>query len=158
MLTGRFADMIKRHEGLMLSAYKCPTGHNTIGYGHNIEANPLRDIDRYIDHHLAMTGEITIGMAEWLLDQDIISAGKSAEIIIKASTWSNLNDTRRAVIISMIFNLGIGGFMKFMRVNDALDAGDWPEAAEEMKDSTWYRQVGSRGKELSRMMRSGEWS
>ena len=31
---------------------------------------------------------------------------------------------------------------------------DWQQAAEEMKDSNWYRQVGKRAKNLCEMMGS----
>lgn len=29
------------HEGIRYMPYKCPTGHLTIGVGHNIEARPF---------------------------------------------------------------------------------------------------------------------
>ena len=153
MLTGKLSNMIKRHEGLRLSPYKCPAGKKTIGYGHNLEASPITD--KYLDHYLASNNSITEHMAEWILDQDILHAGVAAETI--TPTWPTINDARRAVIISMIFNLGIQGYTQFRRMRSALDAGDWRATAAEMRDSAWYHQVGSRGEELSRMMETGEW-
>ena len=41
--------IIKRlefHEGCVLKPYYCPTGHKTIGIGHNIEARPWTDEER----------------------------------------------------------------------------------------------------------------
>ena len=156
MLTGKLSNMIKRHEGLRLSPYKCPAGKRTIGYGHNLEASPLHLLDKYLDHYLATTNSITEHMADWILDQDILHAGIAAEQL--TPSWHTLNDARRAVVISMIFNLGIQGFTQFRRMRSALDAGDWKATAAEMRDSAWYRQVGSRGEELSRMMETGEWA
>ena len=143
-------DLIKRHEGLSLTPYRCTTGHHTIGYGHNIDANPLTG---YIDFYFVQNGHITEDMADYLLDQDIINAGAQAETYIP--TWATLSQARRYVIISMIFNLGIKGFLSFKRMRAAIDNNDFILAADEMEDSLWFRQVGRRGDELSAMMRKG---
>lgn len=156
MLSGKLSDLIKRHEGLSLITYRCPAGSRTIGYGHNLDANPLHRIDRYIDHYLAATGKITQDMAEWILDQDILHAGIAAEQI--TPIWYALNYARRAVVISMIFNLGVQGYTKFQRMRAALNNAMYQEAADEMRDSDWYYQVGPRAEELAQMMETGEWT
>jgi len=38
----------------------------------------------------------------------------------------------------------------------ALARGDYKAAADEMVDSAWYRQVGTRARRLVEMMRTGE--
>jgi lysozyme len=38
----------------------------------------------------------------------------------------------------------------------ALEAGDYAQAAVEMMDSRWARQVGSRAEKLKKMMETGE--
>jgi GH24 family phage-related lysozyme (muramidase) len=42
------------------------------------------------------------------------------------------------------FNLGVGGFSTFRKMIAAVERRDWTAAAEEMRDSIWYHQVGRR--------------
>ena len=37
----KLIDFTGKEEGLRLQTYKCPAGYDTIGYGHNLEANGL---------------------------------------------------------------------------------------------------------------------
>lgn len=143
-------DLLKKHEGLSLEPYKCPTGHLTIGYGHNIEANPLTG---YIDFYFVKHGCITQDMADYLLDRDIIEAGRWAEFYMV--NWSSLSHNRKYVIISMIFNLGLMGYLSFKRMRKAIDRCDFEAAANEMKNSVWHNQVGKRAIELEHMMLEG---
>ena len=143
-------DLIKRHEGLSLTPYKCTSGKRTIGYGHNIDDNPLTG---FIDFYFIQHNSITAEMAEYLLDRDIISAGKWAAIY--TVTWPQLSQNRKNVIVSMIFNLGIDGYLSFKLMRKALENADYKTAAEEMKNSLWYQQVGSRAEELIQMMKEG---
>lgn len=46
MATTDLLSQLKRHEGLRLWVYRCPTGHRTIGYGHNLDATPLSKEER----------------------------------------------------------------------------------------------------------------
>jgi len=57
----------------------------------------------------------------------------------------------------MVFNLGPGGFGKFKKAIAAMKKEEWEEAANEMLDSRWARQVGNRAKELAAMMRTRLW-
>ena len=58
------------------------------------------------------------------------------------------------ILANMMFNMGrprLSGFKKF---NAAVAAGEWEEAAEEMIDSRWYRQVTNRADRLVTRMRA----
>ena len=39
-------DLVKEGEGFVATPYRCPAGKLTIGYGRNIEANPLTNEER----------------------------------------------------------------------------------------------------------------
>lgn len=39
-LSQKLLNDLKRQEGFRATPYRCPTGHVTIGYGHNLEADP----------------------------------------------------------------------------------------------------------------------
>lgn len=139
---GEFYERLKNqlvlHEGLRLKPYRCTAGKLTIGVGRNLE-------DRGISKKEAL----------YLLDNDIEEV--SAELSRRLPWLSDLNGPRKAVLIDMAINLGIDGLFKFKRTLAAVARGDYAEAAREMKDSRWYRQVKSRGVRLVAQMRTGEW-
>jgi len=118
--------------------YKCPAGYQTIGYGYNIEANGISE-----------------STAEMLLRRCL---GDSVIILeSNVQSWSDLNDARKSVLVDMCFNMGWPTLSKFKKMFAALERGDYQEAANQMMDSKWYRQVGIRGKKLVESMRSGVW-
>ena len=134
---------IKDHEGEVTNergdhiCYQDSLGINTIGYGRNIDEKGLTDDE-----------------AEYLLKNDIAESIYAASSLL-SSTWDMLSQNRRAVVVDMVFNMGLTRFMGFKKMIAALDAGDYYEAAEQMIDSKWYRQVGRRGERLVNMMREG---
>ena len=138
--TQQLIDLIKQHEGFVEHAYKDSEGYWTIGYG------------RLIDERLG--GGISSKEAEFLLMNDINQVIEAAK---KYTFWDSLNEPRKAVIISMMFNLGQPRFDKFRNTKDAIHAGDYGKAADEMLDSMWRKQVGHRAEHLAEMMRTGEW-
>lgn len=56
------------------------------------------------------------------------------------------------IITNMAFNLGRSRLKGFKKMFAALKVGDYKEAAIQMKDSKWYRQVGNRSKSLVKRM------
>ncbi len=128
--------LIKQHEGLRLKPYHCTEGKLTIGYGRNLD-----DVG------------ITESEAEYLLEQDMKAS------IVQASNFpffAGLNEYRKAVIVDMIFNLGLSRFNQFKRMLNALQRHDYHQAATEMLDSRWATQVGIRADRLAQIMRTGE--
>jgi lysozyme len=136
-------DTLKQDEGLRLRAYPDPVSHGepwTIGYGHT---GP--------DVHGGM--EITGEQAESLLDADITKATAALET---ALPWAcQLDEARRGALINMTFNMGINHLLGFHHFLTALQCGDYSTAAEEMLDSLWAKQVGSRAIRLSRVIAHG---
>ena len=130
-------DLLIRHEGVKLKPYLDTVGKLTIGVGRNLDALG-----------------ISRATAEQMLDEDIARARAGAEVY---PWFAGLNAARQAVVVDMIFNLGRGGFRKFTRTKKAISNGHFRIAALEMQDSRWYRQVGTRGVRLAKMMRTGKW-
>lgn len=131
-------NLLKKHEGLSLSLYKCPSGKLTIGYGHNIE-------------DLGISEEV----AELLLEQDTIIAYRQVKANIKC--FDNLDEARQYVLIDMCFNMGLSKLMGFKKMLRALDLGDYKTASKEMLNSKWAVQVKSRANYLACVMQSGIW-
>ncbi len=137
-------NQLRRHEGLRLEPYKCSEGYLTIGYGRNLETNGISEAE-----------------AEFMLLNDLLAC----ESELKAEGWYNqLDETRRAVVLNMAFNLGKPKIMKFKKFIGALSNDDYETASKEMvtgsdgvSPSKWASQVGSRAYELADQMRTGQW-
>jgi lysozyme len=129
------------HEGLRLKPYRDTVEKLTIGVGRNLD-----DVG------------ISKEEAAALLDGDI---DRTVAAIEAALPWfSSLDDARQRALVDMGFNLGVPGLLKFRDTLEHVRAGRYAEAAKEMLDSRWARQVGGRAIELSDMIRDGRdrWS
>ena len=135
VITQALIDSVKEGEGLRLKPYRCTAGKLTIGYGRNLD-----DVG------------ITKEEAELFLKNDLEKAEKDAE---KFSVYSKLNQTRKDVLIEMVFNLGYSRLSNFKKMFEALEKGDYDEAANQMLDSSWHKQVGKRAERLAYFMRIG---
>ena len=58
------------------------------------------------------------------------------------------------IVTNMVFNMGEAGVKKFEKMLEAIDKKEWNTAANEMKKSAWYSQVGRRSKRLIERMRN----
>jgi lysozyme len=126
---------LRDHEGLRLQMYLCPAGYNTVGYGFNLDANP-------VPHEVA----------EILLD---VMVGDAVQDCGTFSYWHTLNPRRQAALIDMRYCLGHHRYRLFKRMHAALVRGDWAQAAAEILDSKFARQTGRRAENLANMMREG---
>lgn len=143
-------EMLKRHEGERLKPYLCPAGKNTIGVGWNMDANPLPDD---IDDYLERNGEITQEMSDRLLRMSVANATRYCLRIFPA--FLSFADNRRNALIDFLFNVGIGTAATFKNTIAAINRGDWSAAADGLKKSAWYKQVGNRGPEIVALVREG---
>lgn len=128
-------NMIKKHEGLSLKVYKDTMGVLTVGYGHALHEG----------------SRIPADVAERLFREDYVIAERGYQ-----SLELRLDPVRRAVIISMVFNLGLAGVKKFKKMLAAIRNHDYELAALEMLDSKWASQVKRRADTLAVMMNTGE--
>lgn len=89
--------LIKRFEGLSLSAYRCPAGVWTIGWGHTENVRPLMSVSH--------------AEADELLRNDV------SEIFTKLTQLSaeanvTLSSNQLAALTSFIFNVGFSAFRR----------------------------------------------
>ena len=54
----------------------------------------------------------------------------------------------------MMFNMGRPRLSRFHKMKQAVDNRDWKEAANQMIDSRWYKQVPNRANRLVNRMKS----
>lgn len=132
----KLIDLIIYHEGLELKPYRCTAGYLTIGIGRNLD-------DR----------GITEDEARFLCQNDIDIVEQ--ELVGKFPFVVGFNEVRIRVLLDMAFNLGIPRLSAFSNMWAALEEGDFKQAAVEMLDSRWAKQVGRRATKLSQMMETG---
>ena len=125
------------HEGMVLKPYKCTSGKLSIGVGRNLDDNGLSDDE-----------------IDYLLANDLKRCQAEAETY---PWFDGLSEPRKAVVVSMLFNLGKPRWDGFKKAQAAIEAGDYGEAASQMLDSRWAAQVGKRADDMAAMMISGEW-
>lgn len=136
-------ESIKIHEGYRDTVYKDSEGFLTCGWGHAL--------------HLG--SKVPLEASQAFLKQDIADAVRDYFKLaptLGAATLRNLNTIRRRVIVEMLFNLGLPGVLKFVKMWQAIAIKDWDAAAREMLNSKWAKQVKGRAVELAEIMREGE--
>lgn len=91
-----------------------------------------------------------------VLDADIAHA--TVECQSSFAPWfQHLNEPRQAVLIGMVFQMGIRRTRGFRRALAAMAVGAWETAAAEMLDSTWAKQTPARAKRMADQLLTGEW-
>lgn len=134
-----------RHEGIVLEVYLDSEGLFTVGVGHLIKIND-EEFKKPLGH------KITEDRARELFKQDLGTAIAECEKLFPKI--DEYPDAVQKVLVNMTFNLGRPRLSKFKNMIKAVEAHDWPKAADEMMDSRWYRQVKGRAEELVEMMRN----
>ena len=103
--------IIKEFEGCKLIAYVCPSGKWTIGYGHTGS-----------DVYYGL--KIKQGLANKLLDQDLLARSRDVSNLLKIAVSQNQFDA----LVSLEFNIGYGNF-KNSSILRCVNAGDFKKAA-----------------------------
>lgn len=132
---------IRRHEGLVLHAYKDSLGYLTIGIG------------RLIDKRKG--GGISEAEAQFLLQNDVSTV--LTALVKNIDFWDKLNSPRQAVLMNMSFQMGVQGLLKFSRTLALVKAGQYDQAADNMLKSLWAKQTPNRAGEMAEQMRTGKW-
>ena len=129
----RIKKQLMDHEGYGPKVYEDTVGILTIGYGRNLEDKGITEAE-----------------AEYLLGNDIHEV--ESELRERLPFFENLSSIRQEILISMGYNLGINGLLKFKKMLAALENYDYELAADEMLDSKWATQVKGRARDLAQLM------
>ena len=135
---------IEADEGRVTAIYNDHLGYKTAGVGHL-----LRDgIDPEYEWPIgAPVSQERVN--EWF-DEDIKNVIN--ETRWHFDDWDGLPEEVQLICCNMMFNLGGPRFSGFKKFIAAVDRHDWPDAALEMKDSKWHRQVQNRSSRLIERM------
>ena len=134
----RVEDLLIKHEAMRLKPYHCTAGALTIGVGRNLDSMGLSEDEAY-----------------YLLQNDIRRCEKE---LLKVFEWfAYLDNVRQDAMMDMCFNLGISRLRGFEKALEAMEDGNYEEAAVEFLDSNWADQVGQRAITITNMIRTGEY-
>jgi len=136
-MIGRARKMLERHEGRKYVPYRCSQGFWTIGIGYNYQVNPLpADIKVYLRTH----GRITDEMIDRLFTKSLSDA--IGACVRQYPAFATFSENRRLALVDFMFNLGPGRVAKFVNTNRAINEGRWNDAAEGIRKSLYWKQLG----------------
>lgn len=131
-----------QHEGEVLHGYTDSEGFLTIGIGHLIDQRRGGGISRKV--------------SRILFDDDLAEA--EADCAQAFNFWHRLDDIRKDVVVMLRFNMGLKGLKTFRLMLKAIDEGEWSEAAWQLSNSLWAKQVQrERMIDLCTALETGEW-
>jgi len=137
-------DQIVSDEGSEDSSYMDSVDKLTGGIGHLMSAVEREDYPEGTD--------IPEDIRNSWFESDYSRAVNNAESFVPENNKDNVE--LHNILTNMSFNLGKTGLGKFKKMHKAIETEDWDTAADEMKDSKWYNQVGGRSKRLVERMRN----
>ena len=121
----RGIEIVRKHECLRLTAYRCPAGKLTIGYGHT--------------ENVYEGQKITKLKAEMLLEEDYRRAEEIVDRVVKMP----LNAAQRAALSSFTFNVGERNLRALVCQKGRLNDGNYKSV------ETWLpKYVFANGKKL----------
>jgi lysozyme len=135
--SNRAAQYITENEGYRRYVYEDTEGIPTIGIGFNLEEGFSEEECQAI---------LRIRMRKAI-----------HELSRKIPAYRDMGSIRKIVMVDLVFNLGLPRLLKFKKMLAAIERKDWEDAADELLDSRYARQVKGRAKRNAYMLRTGEW-
>jgi len=130
-------EQLRRDEGERSKLYVDSVGKATIGVGFN-----LTDVGLYPE------------------EIDFILQNRVAKVraeLAQIPWYVTLEPVLQGVVENMAYNMGTGSLLHFPHFISALTRGDLPQAAAEMRNSTWATQVGERAVRLEQQVLTKVW-
>ena len=130
---------LKVDEGVKYEIYLDHLGLPTCGIGHLIQSTDT-------EHGLEVGTKVDEERVNELFDQDVEVTTNECRLLY--NNFDDLPEEVQRIIANMMFNMGRPRLSRFHKMKQAVDSGDWSEAAAQMKDSRWYNQVTNRAQRL----------
>ena len=138
-------EQLEVDEGCVYEIYNDHLGYPTFGIGHLVkESDP--------EQGQSLGTAVSSDRVAEAFESDIQSVLRDCNVLY--SDFHNLPEEAQQVIANMMFNLGRPRLSKFAGMKRGVDARDWNQAADEMVDSNWYRQVTNRADRLVERVRA----
>ena len=143
------SEMLEVEEGFRSKPYLCSEGFATVGIGWRIgsKGQPLSDFK-----HISMCQAAAYAQLDFKI------AGITANLSNEFEFFKDLNECRQAVLISMAYQMGLSGLLKFKNMLAAIETQCWNDAAHEGLDSRWATQTSERAERQMKTLLLGDWS
>jgi GH24 family phage-related lysozyme (muramidase) len=149
----KLRDQLIIDEGVRYRIYFDTKGRPTMGIGHLItKKDPEYCHAQELSLKRVSKVEISKERADELFKQDLeicIDNCKKAFL-----NFDKMKEELQLIIANMMFNLGITKFKKFENLIAAINKKNYSKAADEMKDSLWYKETKGRAARLTQEMRN----
>ena len=141
----KLQEELENDEGVKYEIYNDHLGYPTFGIGHLIlDSDPEYGSD---------TGtEVSEDRVKEAFASDVVGVVSDCETLYP--DFEELPEDAQRIIANMMFNMGRPRLSKFKGMKRGVDAQNWNAAADEMVDSSWYKQVTNRADRLVERMRS----
>lgn len=128
--------ILKFEEGFRSKPYLCSEGYVTIGYGQKIHTDKGQDPKKFLltvsEHEAAK-----------FLRTEIVELQADLESVF-GGDYKKQTPDRKAVLVSMAYQLGINGLVNFKKMWKGLSIENFEMAHREALDSLWARQTPGR--------------
>ncbi|MDB4345107.1 glycoside hydrolase family protein [bacterium] len=140
----KLREEIEADEGCKYEIYLDHLGLPTFGIGHLV-----LDIDPEYGEEVGTP--VSEDRVSTCFNRDVHTVLSECERLYE--DFADLPEDVQRIIANMMFNMGYPRLSKFKGMKAGVDARDWNQAADEMVDSVWYRQVTNRADRLVERMR-----
>jgi len=141
----KLREQLKIDEGCVYELYNDHLGFPTFGIGHLvIESDP--------ENGQEVGTPVSESRVIEAFEQDVQTVLSDCTILYP--DFEELPEEAQQVIANMMFNMGRPRLSAFKGMKAGVDSREWNEAADQMVDSRWYRQVGARAERLVERMRN----
>jgi lysozyme len=141
----KLREQLEIDEGVRHDIYLDHLGLPTFGIGHLV-------IDTDSESGQAVGTTISEERVAECFEQDVLGVINDCNKLY--NNFDELPEEAQQIIANMMFNMGRTRLSKFKGMKRGVDSKDWNQAADEMVDSRWYRQVTNRANRLVERMRN----
>ena len=141
----QFREELKRDEGVKNEVYLDHLGLPTCGIGHLIT-------EWDTEYNAEVGTPVAEERVNELFEKDLATTIDECKLIY--NDFDVLPVKVQHIVANMLFNMGRPRLSRFHKMKKAIDNRDWYEAAYEMTDSKWAKQVPNRAMRLVQEMKT----
>lgn len=120
--------------------YRCPAGALTIGWGQNVDAD-------------AGGPGISRAAADFILGEQLDLCVGDLKTVHK--DFDTFTGPRKGALLNVRFQLGPSRYRGFVKMIAAVNAGDWQEAARQLRSSKMGREQAARTERRAKVLEQG---
>lgn len=158
-------NMLHRDEGLRLKVYWDSEGYPTVGIGHLITPQKIRNMEqinlilsKQVDREVkGNPGTISMDEASKLFQEDLKKVQKDigSTNALLSQVYNQENRSRQMALENMAFQMGVGGLAKFRSMLGNMLVKDYKAAFDNARDSVWFQQTKGRASRVSMIILTG---